>query len=76
MYLEKSIIGRFIQKHLIKHFKTIIGPSRELTPDTKNSHYISNGVDVNFFKGIKGLGRVQPSIPIIFILKSDKFSTN
>ncbi len=53
LYLEKSIIGRFIQKHLIKHFKTIIGPSRELTPDTKNSHYISNGVDVNFFKGIK-----------------------
>lgn len=53
LYLERSIIGRFIQKHLIKHFKTIIGPSRELTPNTKNSHYISNGVDVNFFKGIK-----------------------
>ena len=53
LYLEKSTIGRYIQKYLIKHFKTIIGPSRELTPDTKNSHYISNGVDINFFKGKK-----------------------
>ena len=53
LYLEKSTIGRYIQKFLIKHFKTIIGPSRELTPNTKNSHYVSNGVDINFFKGKK-----------------------
>ena len=25
-------------------------------------------INANFFKGIKGLGRVQPSIPIFFIL--------
>ena len=53
LYLEKFFVGRYIQKFFIKHFKSIIGPSRELTPNTKNSHYISNGVDINFFKGQK-----------------------
>lgn len=53
LYLEKFFLGRLLQKFLIRHFRNIIGPSKELTPNTKNSYYISNGVDVNFFKGKK-----------------------
>ena len=53
LYLEKNFLSRLLQKYLIRHFKYIIAPSIELKPKTKNSKFISNGVDTNFFNGKK-----------------------
>ncbi len=64
LFLEKTIIGRMIQKQLISHYKTIIGPSRELTPNNNNSIFIPNGVDTNLFNGER---YIKYSNKIVFI---------
>lgn len=52
LYLEKSFLTRYIQKKLIGHFHQIIAPSKELLPDTSNSHHIPNGYDDEKFSPI------------------------
>lgn len=53
LFLEKNFLTRKFQKFLISHFKSIIGPSSELTPNDTRATYITNGVDTNFFDGVK-----------------------
>ncbi|MEM7818347.1 MAG: glycosyltransferase family 4 protein, partial [Candidatus Aenigmatarchaeota archaeon] len=51
LFFQKSLIGRFLLKYLLRHYKYIIGPSTELTPFkyNKNSVTIHNGVDLSLF---------------------------
>ena len=53
LFLEKNKFSRYIQSKLISHYSAVIGPSIELTPNDERSHYISNGVDLDFFSGEK-----------------------
>ena len=53
LFLEKNKFSRYIQSKLISHYSAVIGPSIELTPNDERSHYISNGVDLDFFAGEK-----------------------
>jgi len=53
LFLEKFRLTRWFQKFLLWHFDAVIGPSYELTPKNDRSIFIPNGVDVNFFSGIK-----------------------
>lgn len=49
LYLQKYKLTRLLQQHIIKHYKHVIGPSKELTPVSENSSYVPNGVDVDYF---------------------------
>ncbi len=53
LFLEKNFFTRILQRFLIRHYKSIIGPSSELTPDDRRATYITNGVDTAFFDGAK-----------------------
>ncbi|WP_085578766.1 glycosyltransferase family 4 protein [Thalassospira mesophila] len=51
LYFQKSWFGRFLLRHLLSHYKFIIGPSTELTPRLPdiNSVTIYNGVSPDLF---------------------------
>jgi glycosyltransferase involved in cell wall biosynthesis len=53
LFLEKNVVTKMLQKKLISHYKAIIGPSLELTPEDVRATYITNGVDIDFFSGNK-----------------------
>lgn len=53
LFLEKFALTRALQRFLIRHYRIIIGPSRELTPADDRAIFISNGVDTDFFSGAK-----------------------
>ena len=49
LFFKSNLFGRLILRILLNHFSAIIGPSKELTPETHNSFTIYNGVDLNCF---------------------------
>ncbi len=49
LHLQRWAPTRFLQRRLMKRFTMTIAPSRELLPDTENSHYVPNGVDTTTF---------------------------
>lgn len=50
LLLKKFWIGRILLLWMLRHYKAIIGPSRELTPDfPKKAFTIHNGVDTRLF---------------------------
>jgi glycosyltransferase involved in cell wall biosynthesis len=51
LFLKRHLVGRMILKYLLKHYRLVIGPSRELTPVefVRNSVTIPNGVDLDIF---------------------------
>jgi len=53
LFLEKYAFTRRLQRFLIRHYRVIIGPSRELTPADDRAVFISNGVETDFFSGTK-----------------------
>ncbi|QCU89548.1 glycosyltransferase family 4 protein [Thiomicrorhabdus sediminis] len=53
LFFRKYFIGRWLLKYLLSHFRFIIGPSKELTPNfLVPSKTIHNGADLNFFKSL------------------------
>lgn len=63
LFLEKSAPTRKLQRFLLRHFCAIIGPSEELTPVNERSVFIPNGVDVDFFDGL----RTEPNDRLVVI---------
>lgn len=49
LYLDRWAVTRGLQRRVMKAFSAVIAPSRELLPETKNSHYVPNGVDTGVF---------------------------
>ncbi|GEM_PF-1853094 len=49
IYLNRWPATRWFQNRLMTLFSAVIAPSRELLPETPNSHYIPNGVDTRVF---------------------------
>ena len=50
LHLDRHAMTRGVQRRMMERFDAVIGPSRELLPSTKNSHYIPNGVDTRLFR--------------------------
>ena len=57
LHLDRWLPTRYLQRRLMKRFTMAIGPSRELTPQTDNSHYVPNGVDTKLFSPASRQGR-------------------
>lgn len=49
LHLDRWLPTRLLQRQVMKRFDMVIGPSRELLPATRNSRYVSNGVDTAIF---------------------------
>ncbi len=55
LHFDRIVCTRWLQRQLMKRFAAVIGPSRELSPRTVNSHYIPNGVDPSKFFPVSGV---------------------
>jgi glycosyltransferase involved in cell wall biosynthesis len=53
LFFKKIFGGELLLSQLLKHYRAVIGPSKELTPSfIKNSYTIHNGVDLSAFKPV------------------------